>query len=121
MLHVNLYLYQPKIERATRIFARFFCDGIRFKYKTGISIHPQFWDFDKQRIKSSTKVSHHLELNNQLEKIISVSIKSSWEYRDVHDGQSPSMLELKQLVDEKLSRKKMENKMDFLEFFQKLI
>jgi len=67
MLHVNLYLYQPKMEKATRIFARFFCNGIRFKYKTGISIHPQFWDFDKQRIKSTTKVPHHLELNNQLE------------------------------------------------------
>jgi Phage integrase SAM-like domain/Phage integrase family/Arm DNA-binding domain len=121
MLHVNLYLYQPKIESPTRIFARFFCNGIRFKYKTGISIHPQFWDFEKQRIKSSIKVPHHLELNNQLEKIISVSIKSYWEYRDTHDGQSPSMLELKQTVDGKLNRRKIEKKMDFLEFFQKLI
>ena len=121
MLHVNLYLYQPKIERPTRIFARFFCSGIRFKYKTGISIHPQFWDFDKQRIKSSIKVPHHLELNNQLEKIISVSVKSYWEYRDTHDGQNPSMLELKQLVDGKLNRRKIEKRMDFLEFFQKLI
>ena len=121
MLHVNLYLYQPKIEKATRIFARFFCSGIRFKYKTVISIHPPFWDFDKQRIKSTSKVPHHLEINNQLEKIISVSVKSFWEYRDAHDGANPPMRELRQIVDGKLNRRKVEKKMDFLEFFQKLI
>ena len=121
MLHVNLYLYQPKIKKATRIFARFFYDRISFKYKTGVSIHPQCWDFDKQRIKPSKKVSHHLELNNHLEKIISASFKSFWEYRDANEGQNPSMQELKQLVDRKLNRNKTGNKSDFLEFFQKLI
>ncbi|GAC1416509.1 MAG: site-specific integrase [Flavisolibacter sp.] len=121
MLHVNLYLYQPKLEKVTGIFAKFFYNGISFKYKTGISIHPQCWDFDKQRIKSSIRVPHHLELNNHLGKIISISIKSYWEYRDAHDGKNPSMQELKQLVDGKLNRVKVEVKSDFLGFFQKLI
>ena len=125
MLHVNLYLYQPKHEKATRIIARFFSDGVRLKYKTGISIHPQLWDFDKQRIKSSIKVPHHIELNNQLEKIISVSVKTYWEYRENSDGRKPTMSELKEIVDRKLNgektEKKTEKKMELLDFFQKLI
>jgi Phage integrase SAM-like domain/Phage integrase family/Arm DNA-binding domain len=120
MLHVNLYLKKPNLIKETRIFARFYCEGASFKYTTGISIHPQLWDFEKQRVKSSKKVPHHIELNNYLDKLVSQSNKSFWEYKDSHEGESPSMHELKLLVDRKL-KKSSEKKMEFMTFFQKII
>jgi hypothetical protein len=49
MLHVNLYLADPKSTKKTNIYARIFCNGIRMKYKAKLSIRPDLWDFDKQR------------------------------------------------------------------------
>lgn len=120
MLHVNLYLRAPTLVKETRIFARFYCQGVSFKYTTGISIPPQLWDFEKQRVKSSKKVPHHLELNNYLDRLVSVSIKTFWEYKDSHEGENPSMYELKLLIDKKL-KKNNEKRVEFMSFFQKII
>jgi len=121
MLHVNLYLAEPKSTKKTSIYARFFCDGVRMKYKARVSIRPDLWDFGKQRVKASKQLPHHIELNNHLEKIRSAAFKAFWEYVDSHDGNHPSMQELKQLIDIKLSRVKKQVKMDFLSFFQRII
>lgn len=121
MLHTNLYLREPTSDKETPVILRLFCGGVRMKYATLITIHPQLWDAKKQRIKPSRKLPHHLELNAYLEKLQHVSAKAFWEYKQTNDGQSPSLNELKVILDKKLARVKEVEKVNFFGFFEKLI
>lgn len=121
MLHANLYLRKPKSDKETPVILRLFSGGVRMKYPTLINIHPQLWDPKKQRIKPSRKLPHHLELNAYLENLQNTSTKAFWEYKHTNNGASPSLPELKDILDKKLNRVNEEEKVNFFSFYEKLI
>jgi site-specific recombinase XerD len=71
MAKVNFYLkdpqtdLSPKNQKLTLINMFFSYDGNRFKYSTGETIHPKYWNAEDQKVKKTYKGS--TEINNLLE------------------------------------------------------
>src|SRR6476661_7543571 len=102
MLHVNFYLREPKAPKETPIIMRLFYDGRTIKFPTTEKIDPLFWDADKQRVKPTKKMAHHLELNVYLENLRNITLSLFKEYQNAHNGQSPAVHVFKEVLDKKL-------------------
>lgn len=120
MIHANLYLRIPNDTKETPIFLRIFYENQTLKYPTLIKVLPQFWDFNKQRIKPTKKIVHHLKINAYLEHLHNTAIDAFWELKQKNDGISPPRSELKEALDQMTGRVSIE-KPTLLSFFEKMI
>lgn len=64
MSSVKVYLNKPNSDNETNIFFRVLYKGKRFKISSGESVHPNFWNKDRQEIKKN--FTGCLELNQKI-------------------------------------------------------
>lgn len=69
MPEAKFVLKEPKADKNTLIFMLLRFNGKILKYSTGLKIHPDFWNEDKQRVKELRKVYGHEEMNSLLKNL----------------------------------------------------
>jgi Phage integrase SAM-like domain/Phage integrase family len=120
MLNISFYLREPQAERDTPIIMVMILGGKKLKYPTNERIHPELWDFEKQRTKTVRKNGHSLEINAFLENLNNMAITAYREHQLAQHGQTPRLEDVKISLDRKLGRA-VQFKTDLFGFFEKLI
>jgi integrase len=78
---VNFNIRDTKATRKTSINLIFFYDGSKLKMSTGRSIHPKYWNENKQRAKELMEFSDHIDLNEYLDQLETVMLSIYNGYR----------------------------------------
>lgn len=87
---VKFYLKRPNDTCESVIFARLNYNMVCYKYYLLEKIHPQNWNFKKQRVKNGVKNIGAIELNKKLVHVSGVIIESFYKYQNAHSGCAPS-------------------------------
>lgn len=112
-------LKDPKSDKETLIslFVRF--NGERVVYSTGESIHPNKWDFENQRAKSTKKDLASADINDWLDKI-EKEVKHIFRTLK-YDGIQPTTGLVKQELNKILKDQPVEAKMSLFKFIENYI
>lgn len=117
-MKVNFYLKEPKAETETLIYLFFSFNNQRLKYSTGELIHPDFWNAEEQRVRSTKRFAEYKTVNDRLN-LIETTVRSV--YRTlINDGKKVNENTLKKELD-KVLKDIVEEKKDFFGFIEKYI
>jgi len=120
MAKAKFILKEPSSKNNTLVYLIYNYQYSRFKYSTGESINPKFWNPTSQRAKETKQFKEYPEFNTRLDKIES-AIKNVFR-RLLNDGIQPTNILLKKEIENELSDHRLKpKKKSFLAFVENYI
>ncbi|MHC0439255.1 tyrosine-type recombinase/integrase [Flavobacterium sp. 3-210] len=120
MAKAKFILKEPSSKNNTLVYLIYNYQYSRFKYSTGESINPKFWNPTSQRAKETKQFKEYPEFNTRLDKIES-AIKNVFR-RLLNDGIQPTNILLKKEIENELSDHRLKpKKKSFLNFVENYI
>lgn len=119
MPNVKFVLKEPNIKEPTLVYLLFSYSNNRFKYSTGIKIHPDFWNPNEQKARDTRKFTHAAEINTRL-KNMSTCVENEYR-RLINDKITPNNDRLRLKLDELLLKREIKNEKDFILFIENYI
>ncbi|OXA99698.1 hypothetical protein B0A75_11220, partial [Flavobacterium oncorhynchi] len=120
MAKAKFILKEPSSKNNTLVYLIYNYQYSRFKYSTGESINPKFWNPTSQRAKETKQFKEYPEFNTRLDKIES-AIKNVFR-RLLNDGIQPTNILLKKEIENELSDHLLKpKKKSFLTFVENYI
>lgn len=119
MPNATFVLKEPGLNEPSLIYLIYRYNNNRFKYSTGIKIHPDYWNPKDQRAREIRKFPVSREINATLANL-SNTIENEYR-RLINDRITPTNDKFKASLDELLLKKQIKNKKDFIEFIENYI
>jgi len=118
MAKTNFYLKNPKEKAETLIYLFFHYNGMRFKYSTGETVQPKFWNEETQRTRHTLKDCD--SINNYLDHIES-EIKRIYRESLTNEITSISKEYLKQCLDKVVKPEEASTEKGLLDYYEEYI
>jgi hypothetical protein len=119
---ISFFLSRPKSESETSIYATICYGGQKFKYYTGESILPEYWNKKTKTAKQTAKFPENPEFNQRLRDINSKINKAFLDFKN-QNGESPNPKTFRVILDQIIKKIEPENEKakSFIPFFKELI
>lgn len=96
---VRFYLKDPHANKTTAVKAIFSYAYAQFThYEKKLSIHPKYWNKEKQRVKQTRDFPGYIEFNTTLDTIENDILKVYRRFKQDNKNNEPSLLQLRDLV-----------------------
>ncbi|MBJ6369516.1 site-specific integrase [Snuella sedimenti] len=120
MAKAKFILKEPNSKSDTLIYLVYNYQYKRFKYSTGETINPKFWNKTAQRVKTTKQFPEYPEFNSRLDKIEN-GINNAFR-KLLNDGTQPNNTILKQALEDELDDNIVKsNRVTFFEFIDSYI
>ena len=110
---------EEKKKNPTLVFLLFRYNGNTVKYSTGQKIHPDFWNFEKQRARVTRLFPFHVEFNSLLNRVEHEATNVF--RRLLNDNISPTPEKIKAALDEAIHNTDASSRKNLISFADKLI
>ena len=125
-MKTNFNLRNQKGDGETLIFIVLRWENRKLTYSTQENVHPKFWEIDKekrnfQRVKETKSFPEYPEFNARLNWIESTAKNVFRQFLNDNNNRSPSVEELKELLDIRLRNVKQKQKKDLFGFIEQYI